>query len=213
MVKAKQKSRSVDEKGSVLPLYIMGIMLATLILSFGIDLASVYAYGIYQSSNIRTAAADMSEMGSSWQVKNSTAPGHYVAKEVCESLRRNGYNGGIKVSFYEPQYSNPTATGNAPNRILCYEIELEQSYKLAFGAAIGKESLAVKSSDVYSAIAYSSINVWKPTSCDNGLYELAAGNPATAIVYTANNLLPAFSPAMQKKVEELEDSLSWDSGK
>lgn len=196
------------DKGSVLPLYIMGIMLVTIVLSFGVDLASVYAYGIYQNSNIRTAAADASEMGSSWQLKNSDTPGHFIAKEVCETLRNNGYNGSVKISFYEPSDAKLTTTGTAPNRIMCYEIELEQNYNLAFGAAIGKESISVKSSSVYSAIAYSSVNVWRPASCDNGQYTLPANNPTTALKYTANNNLSTYSVGVQEKIKELKASLT-----
>lgn len=214
MMRLNQKIKNAsDEKGSVVPLYVMGIMMIMFVLSLGVDLSSVLARGIYQDSNIRTAAADMSEMGASWQLKNSNSPGHFAAKTICESLRENGYDGAILVSFYEPSYTDLTGTGNVPNRIMCYEIKLEQDYTLAFGKIIDKESVSVASSGVYSSIAYSSINVWRPTSSDNGFYTLAASLSPSALSYRANNTLSSFSVDIQTKVQEMKDSLTWKYGK
>lgn len=192
------------ERGSVIPLYVIAVPIIMVVLSMGIDLATIYAYGIYQDSNIRTAYADVSEMGKTLELKNSDTPGHYLARSVFISLRSQGFDGDIDVSFYEvPSKDMPTQA----KRLIVYEIGTSQEYGLAFGKAIGMESVAVKADSAYAVIPYAPIVTWRPASVDNGIYRLAAGKGVSEMTYTASAGLSSFSDEMKEKVGKMLEGL------
>lgn len=200
----RASAASGRERGSVIPLYVMAVPIIMVILSMGIDLATIYAYGIYQDSNIRTAYADVSEMGKTIEIKNSDTPGHCLARSVFASLRSQGFDGDIDVSFYEaPSKDMPTQA----KRLIVYEIDTSQEYGLAFGKAIGMESVAVKADSAYAVIPYAPVVTWRPASADNGTYHLTAGKDVSEMTYTASAGLSSFSAEMKEKVDQMLEDL------
>ncbi|MEG0375992.1 MAG: hypothetical protein RR672_10185, partial [Raoultibacter sp.] len=110
-------------------------------------------------------------------VKFSDNPGRDVSQLMVDTIRKNGYQGGIEIYFYElPKSSLPSSASPDTDRYYGTAIRLTRTYDAGFAKNFGASTWPVSSTLASVSHAYSDGKIWRPTGNSNGRYTSTSGN-------------------------------------
>lgn len=164
----KRKARPLDEGGSVSPL--AGVMCIALVFAtaFAVDLGAQMLMAERQNSMMQVARETVEQAGNGFEVKNSGNGMQELSRQVCQSLKDQGFQGWAYCVSAEPQAGYaPTAGPNSgktlrsDRRVIGCTVVMSETRPSVFAKLLGQDELAVHSSTTFTVMPYSSGTAWR----------------------------------------------------
>lgn len=171
ITQAQVAPRRENESGNVAVVFVICFLTLLAFMGLAIDSGGVYQM---RSKMMSTAelARDIS-LDSAVLTRNSATPGTDLAINITRVLRNNGYEGKIKISYYElnpMQIKGVGTTENWDERQWCVYIEMEQTYDTKFMQVMGWKHLYPQVGLMFNDKNTTNTKVWKPGSDESSGY-------------------------------------------
>lgn len=181
-----------SERGNIAPLVVVSVLLLFTVLSFAVDQSIAYGQKLKQEDVLEQMRLTCMDASFGLSLKNSNDPGREVALAVSEIARAEGFEGSIKVWFYE----KPREEVGPSTRFWVMGFQLQEASPTIFAKGWGLASIPVASWKVITAQPYASKQVWRPASASSGKYVCAQGVGADEISFQSIASLEAFPQEM-----------------
>lgn len=158
----------LDERGNMLPLVVVSVFVLLAVVAFSVDQAIAYAAKARQENALDSARAACMDASFSLVAKNDDNPGRALAECVVKTVRNDGFQGRVRVWFYEV---SPESLSSS-ERLWAIGMQLEEAAPTVFARGFGIESLPVASHRSMSATPYSGEVTWRPEKRVCGCFDV-----------------------------------------
>lgn len=167
------------ECGNIAPLAVVSALVLFAVLAFSVDQGIACMAKVQQENALDAARSACMDASFALAAKGEERPGALVAQQVVDTLRSEGYGGGVSVWFYE------VPSGEVPDwrRIWGIAVQMQEEIPTVFARGFGIDSLPVASKRIVMAEPYADTVTWRPRNSGVGRYEVTAGADASLCTY------------------------------
>ena len=194
------------EDGGVAVLSVMSMLTLALALIIALEFACLYAQKSAYDNDLNIAREETFSAGFDMQLKNSDDPGALICSKLVQSLRSNGYQGGITLWFYEAteeeiEDANPEIDSAQNVRSLAYQVLLNQDYEATIAPASWLADLVIANGTTASLCPYALHRTYKPDDIAGVLWRYEVPANSTTSSKQSRPLADA-TPGMTQAIEE-----------
>lgn len=161
--------RGAREAGTILPLAVAAMFVLFSVLAFFVDQAVAYAAKARQESVLDEMRASCMDSSTALEARGIPDPGSVIASRAVEVARSEGFEGRVRVWFYEA----PAAQVAQTRRVWGIGLQIEEDVPTVLARGFGIPSIPVASHRTMVAEPYAGERVWRPDRTPCGRFEAA----------------------------------------
>lgn len=190
------------QRGTIAPLVVASLSVLFSVLAFSVDQGIAFAAKASQENELDSVRESLMSPSRAFVAKNSENPGHDVAYEVGELLRKSGFGGEVDVWFFEV----PAKDSSVSRRFWGIAIQVREESPTLFARGLGVESIPVASKKIVIAEPFSDSVTWRPDESGNGRYSLAESAEPASLMYERLEGIASYPAEMQEEVQAAKDN-------
>ena len=160
--------RPAREAGTILPLAVAAMLVLFSVLAFSVDQAVAYAAKARQENVLDEMRASCMEPSTALEARGSSDPGSVIASRAVEAARSEGFEGSVRVWFYEV----PEAQVAQARRVWGIGLQIEEDVPTVLARGFGIPSISAASHRTVVAEPYAGERVWRPDRTPCGRFEV-----------------------------------------
>lgn len=199
-----------DERGNITVMFLLFVTILFGFCAIGVDMGAAFIQKAKQDNLTQLACDEKMSPAKTLVIKNSSDPARYLSESIVETLRQNGFDGGVEIYYYEACLND---LGDR-DRLYVYGVATTSVYESIFGGILGKKDVDISSFSVKSAHPYAGDKVWRPAELESDpsldlcvCYKVDEGEDVSDLSMVSGMSFSDIPDSMQAEIEKRLNNL------